>query len=144
MLLRVLLIQMMSTTPWRTFVLVVMLPSPGTCRRSSMPRLLVLFLVRPGLFLDLELSLVVALGLLRRPVLLHSLELPLAVVIPLLTHLVVPVPGRRALLPRDRRGRGLRGFPTLQAPFPRISSRRDSDILPEGYPTMLSCHCRDI
>ena len=60
MLLRVLLIRMTSTTPWRTFVPVLMLPSLGTCRRSLMPRLLVLFLVRPDLLLGLVLSSVVA------------------------------------------------------------------------------------
>ena len=54
------LIQMTSTTPWRTFVLALMPPLPGTYRRSLMPRLLVLFLVRPDLLFYLESSSVVA------------------------------------------------------------------------------------
>jgi hypothetical protein len=54
---------------------------PGTCRRSLMPRLLVLLLVRPDLLLGLVLPSAVGLGL--------------------LVHLVVPPRGRQVLLLRD-------------------------------------------
>uniref|UniRef100_A0A2N9I4K0 Uncharacterized protein n=1 Tax=Fagus sylvatica TaxID=28930 RepID=A0A2N9I4K0_FAGSY len=58
-------------------------------------------LVRLGLLLDLESSLVVVPGLLRRLVLLHSLVSLLVPAMLLLPHLVVPIPGRRVFSLRD-------------------------------------------
>jgi hypothetical protein len=101
MLLRVLLIRTMSTMLWRTYVLVSTRLLPGIYRLSLMPRLLVQLLVRLGLLLDLESSLVVVPGLLRRLVLLHSLVSLLVPAMLLLPHLVVPIPGRRVFSLRD-------------------------------------------
>ena len=109
--LRALPIQMMSTTPWRTFALVLIVPSPGTCRQSSMPRLLVLLLVRPDLLLGRALSLVVVLGLLA-----HLADLPRR---------------RLVFLLPDRRGRDLIVLLLLWILYRRITLHQNFDILLE-------------
>jgi hypothetical protein len=104
------LIQMTSMMPWRTYVLVLMHLSPGTCRQSLMPRLLVWLLVLFGLLLGLVSLLAVVLG-------------PLV-------HLASLMRRRQLLFLPDRRGRDLTALLFPRIPYRRIMLHRGSDILP--------------
>jgi hypothetical protein len=110
MLLRVLLIRTMSTTLWRTYVLVLTHLLPGICRLSLMLRLPVYLLVLLGLLPGLVLLLAVALDPLVRLVSLLRL--------------------RQLLLPPDRRGGSLTVILFLRIPYRRIMLYQGSDTLP--------------